>query len=127
MSGSGVFKALIVGWSVGGLAAAHELRAIDADVAVYERSTGRTQARGAGIVMQPEVEALLTRLGVSAPSVSVELHERQQLHVHGGTTSYRTPQLMTAWRRSSPRACPARITAPSEPAARSPPNRCHCE
>ncbi|WP_327369533.1 FAD binding domain-containing protein [Streptomyces sp. NBC_01217] len=97
MSGNGAFKALIVGGSVGGLAVAHELRAIDADVAVYERSTGRTQARGAGIVMQPEVEALLTRLGVSASSVSVELHERQQLHTDGRAALYRAPQLMTAW------------------------------
>ncbi|MEU6019047.1 FAD-dependent monooxygenase [Streptomyces sp. NPDC047515] len=97
MSGNGAFKAVVIGGSVGGLAAAHELLAIDADVAVYERSAGTTQARGAGIVMQPEVEALLARLGVTSASVSVELHERQQLHVHGGTTSYKAPQLMTAW------------------------------
>lgn len=97
MPGNGVFKAMVVGGSVGGLAAAHELRAIDADVAVYERSAGRTQARGAGIVMQPEVESLLNRLGVAAPSVSVELRERQQLHSDGKAAAYEAPQLMTAW------------------------------
>ncbi|WP_413754264.1 FAD-dependent monooxygenase [Streptomyces sp. R-74717] len=91
------FKALVIGGSVGGLAAAHELRSIGAEVAVYERSAGRTQPRGAGIVMQPEVEALLTRLGVTARSVSVELYERQQLHIHGKATRYVAPQLMTAW------------------------------
>jgi 2-polyprenyl-6-methoxyphenol hydroxylase-like FAD-dependent oxidoreductase len=91
------FKALIIGGSVGGLAAAHELRSVGAGLAVYERSAGKMQARGAGIVMQPEVEALLTRLGISALSVSVELHERQQLDINGRATRYEAPQLMTAW------------------------------
>ncbi|MFJ2269815.1 FAD-dependent monooxygenase [Streptomyces sp. NPDC087849] len=91
------FKALIVGGSLGGMAAAHELRAVGAETAVYERSAGRMQARGAGIVMQPQVEALLVRLGMSAQSVSVELRERQQLDVHGGAARYGAPQLMTAW------------------------------
>ncbi|MEV6028289.1 FAD-dependent monooxygenase [Streptomyces sp. NPDC052036] len=92
-----MFKALIIGGSLGGLAAAHEMRAVGADAAVYERSAGRMEARGAGIVMQPEVEALLVRLGMSAGSVSVELHERQQLHIHGRPARYAAPQLMTAW------------------------------
>ncbi|MBL1114394.1 FAD-dependent monooxygenase [Streptomyces sp. 110] len=91
------FKALIVGGSVGGLAAAHEMRAVGVDAAVYERSAGRMEARGAGIVMQPEVAELLVRLGVTARSMSVELRERQQLHLHGSTARYEAPQLMTAW------------------------------
>lgn len=91
------FTAAIVGGSVGGLAAAHELRSIGADVTVYERSVDRTQPRGAGIVMQPEVESLLHRLGVSVPSVSVQLRERQQLHRDGRIGRYEAPQWMTAW------------------------------
>jgi 2-polyprenyl-6-methoxyphenol hydroxylase-like FAD-dependent oxidoreductase len=52
--------ALVVGGSVGGLAAALELRrATGAEVAVYERSAGQMEARGAGVVMQPDVEWLL--------------------------------------------------------------------
>ena len=47
--------------------------------------------------MQPEVEALLARLGATARSVSVELHERQQLHLHGEPRRYVAPQLMTSW------------------------------
>ncbi|MEK0098844.1 FAD-dependent monooxygenase [Streptomyces sp. A475] len=90
-------QALIIGGSVGGLAAAHEMRSVGAEVAVYERSAGRMEARGAGIVMQPEVEALLVRLGMSAQSVSVELRERQQLDPAGRTTRYAAPQLMTSW------------------------------
>lgn len=87
----------VVGGSLGGLAAAHELRAIGADVTVYERSKDRTQPRGAGIVMQPEVADLLGRLGHSVPSVSVLLQERQQLHRDGSVTRYRAPQWMTSW------------------------------
>jgi 2-polyprenyl-6-methoxyphenol hydroxylase-like FAD-dependent oxidoreductase len=90
-------RALVIGGSVGGLAAALELRSIGADVSVYERSVDRTQPRGAGIVMQPEVEDLLARLGVSVPSVSVQLQERQRLHHGGATDRYHAPQWMTAW------------------------------
>jgi 2-polyprenyl-6-methoxyphenol hydroxylase-like FAD-dependent oxidoreductase len=89
--------ALVIGGSVGGLAAAHELAAIGADVTVYERSVDRTQPRGAGIVMQPEVESLLVRLGKSVPSVSVLLRDRQQLHRDGSISRYGAPQWMTAW------------------------------
>ncbi len=91
------FTALVIGGSVGGLAAAHELRSIGAQVTVYERSVDRTQPRGAGIVMQPEVESLLGRLGRSVPSVSVLLRERQQLHRDGSVNRYDAPQWMTAW------------------------------
>lgn len=91
------FTALVIGGSVGGLAAAHELRAVGAEVAVYERSAGETSARGAGIVMQPEVDALLSRLGSDAASVSVELRERQQLDAQGRASRHGAPQLMTAW------------------------------
>jgi 2-polyprenyl-6-methoxyphenol hydroxylase-like FAD-dependent oxidoreductase len=90
-------QALVIGGSVGGLAAAHELSAIGAEVTVYERSVDRTQPRGAGIVMQPEVESLLARLGRSVASVSVLLRERQQLHRDSGVSRYDAPQWMTAW------------------------------
>ncbi|MFF3565021.1 monooxygenase [Streptomyces sp. NPDC002574] len=79
------------------MAAAHELRAVGADVAVYERSVGRTPARGAGVVVQPEIEALLNRLAVPAEAIGVELHERQELDVRGTATRHEAPQLMTAW------------------------------
>lgn len=90
-------RALVIGGSLGGLAAAHELTAIGADVAVYERSVDRTQPRGAGIVMQQEVADLLARLGRTVPSVSVALLERQHLHRHGDPQRYSAPQWMTAW------------------------------
>jgi 2-polyprenyl-6-methoxyphenol hydroxylase-like FAD-dependent oxidoreductase len=91
------FTAIVVGGSVGGLAAALELRGIGADVSVYERSVDRTEPRGAGIVMQPEVQSLLARIGVTVPEVSVLLHERRHLRRDGSHTSYAAPQWMTAW------------------------------
>ena len=90
-------SALVIGGSVGGLAAAHELLSIGADVTVFERSVDRTQPRGAGIVMQPEVDSLLDRIGRSVPSVSVLLRERQQLHRDGRPNRYDAPQWMTSW------------------------------
>lgn len=91
------FTALVIGGSVGGLATARELRSTGAEVTVFERSADRTQPRGAGIVMQPEVQSLLGRLGRSVPSVSVLLRERQQLHRDGSVGRYEAPQWMTAW------------------------------
>ncbi|BBY31779.1 FAD binding domain-containing protein [Mycolicibacterium sediminis] len=66
-------------------------------MAVYERSAGRTEPRGAGIVMQPEVADLLARLERSVPSVCVQLVERQQLHRHAPPTRHHAPQWMSAW------------------------------
>ncbi len=92
------FKAAIVGGSVGGLAAAIELKADPgAAVAVYERSAGEMQVRGAGVVMQPEIDSLLKRIGVETRSVCVELQERVALQRDGQTHRQRAPQLMTAW------------------------------
>jgi len=89
---------MIIGGSVGGLAAALELRrSARAEVAVYERSAGQMQARGAGVVMQPDVEWLLGQHGTKAADICVRLHERVQLDRNGQTFRQRAPQLMTAW------------------------------
>jgi len=92
------FKAAIVGGSVGGLAAAIELKdGVCAEVSVYERSAGEMQARGAGVVMQQEVHELLQRIGVETQSVCVQLEERVALQKDGPAQRQRAPQLMTAW------------------------------
>lgn len=82
---------------MGGLATAIELRAIGAQVSVFERSAGTMQVRGAGIVMQPEVEHLLQRIGSSADSISVPLSTRQRMDSAGHVSTYAAPQLMTSW------------------------------
>lgn len=92
------FKVSIIGGSVGGLAAAIELRdQCGADVSVFERSAGEMQARGAGVVMQPEVDALLNRIGIKTRDVCVELRERVGLALDGRSSVNHAPQLMTAW------------------------------
>lgn len=55
------------------------------------------QARGAGVVMQPEVDALLDRIGIDTRSVCVELRERVRLNKDGRPQVSPAPQLMTAW------------------------------
>lgn len=96
-SRSSAFTALVVGGSVGGLSAALELRSIGADVTVFERSAGQIEARGAGVVMQPEVADLLQRIGSSAEAVSVPLQTRQRLDRAGQVHTFPAPQLMTSW------------------------------
>ena len=92
------FNAAVVGGSVGGLAAAIELKdTLGATVSVYERSAAAMQSRGAGVVMQPEVDTLLQRMGVETGSVCVQLDERIALRKDGKTHRQRAPQLMTAW------------------------------
>ncbi|MEM8961332.1 MAG: FAD-dependent monooxygenase [Acidobacteriota bacterium] len=92
------YRVAVVGGSVGGLAAALELRRnSNAEVAVYERSAGHMQARGAGVVMQPEVEYLLEQHGTKAEDVCVRLQERIRFTADGRALRQRAPQLMTAW------------------------------
>ncbi|MDP9906048.1 FAD binding domain-containing protein [Arthrobacter bambusae] len=91
------FRAVVVGGSVGGMAAAVRLRRIGADVAVYERSAAVMESRGAGVVMQPEIERLLETEGVDPFSVSVRLEERHQLTRSGERSVHVMAQQMTAW------------------------------
>lgn len=92
------FTAAIVGGSVGGLATAIELKdGLGAKVAVYERSAGEMQARGAGVVMQQELHELLQKIGILTESVCVKLDERVSLQKDGATQRQSAPQLMTAW------------------------------
>jgi 2-polyprenyl-6-methoxyphenol hydroxylase-like FAD-dependent oxidoreductase len=92
------FTVTVVGGSLAGLAAAAEMRRVaGAEVRVFERSAGQLQARGAGIVMQPEVAQLLWLHGQAPETVCVPLRERRFLHRNGRASTRHLPQLMTAW------------------------------
>ncbi|MFO1068664.1 MAG: FAD-dependent monooxygenase [Geminicoccaceae bacterium] len=54
----------VVGGSIGGLAAAWELRRLGADVTVWERSAHRLEGRGAGIMLDPVLHAYLAQAGL---------------------------------------------------------------
>ncbi|MBM3527199.1 MAG: FAD-dependent oxidoreductase [Alphaproteobacteria bacterium] len=58
-------KAAIVGGSVGGLFAAHALRNIGWEIAVYERAEGDLAARGAGLGTHQDLFEIMQRLGIA--------------------------------------------------------------
>jgi 2-polyprenyl-6-methoxyphenol hydroxylase-like FAD-dependent oxidoreductase len=62
-------RALIIGGSLGGLFAAHLLRAIEWDVAVFERNTGDLAGRGAGIGTHDALLEVARRIGVRLDGV----------------------------------------------------------
>ncbi len=91
-------RCVVIGGSVGGLAAALEIRRLTgAEVAVYERSGAQLEARGAGVVMQPDVAWLLEQNGRKAEEVCVALSERVRLREDGKQLVQPASQMMTAW------------------------------
>ena len=92
-------RALVVGGSVGGLIAAHLLRAIGWDVIVFERSTEELADRGAAIGLTQELIDVMLRIGLRLDaSSSVELHSFILLD-HVGRIAHEVPrrQLTSAW------------------------------
>lgn len=70
-------RALIVGGSVGGLFAAHLLRAHGWEVTVFERSGGALADRGASIGTRPELFDVLRSIGIELdPSAGVAVTSR---------------------------------------------------
>jgi 2-polyprenyl-6-methoxyphenol hydroxylase-like FAD-dependent oxidoreductase len=107
-------RALVIGGSVGGLFAAHLLRSIGWDVAVYERTAGDLGDRGTGIGTRPELFAVMRRIGLSTnASIGVEVSGRVTLGLDGRIV-HETPvrAVTSAWsriwrplRRALPDAC----------------------
>jgi len=58
-------RALVIGGSIGGLFAAHLLRDVGWDVAVFERTAGDLGDRGTGIGTREELFAVMRRIGVA--------------------------------------------------------------
>lgn len=78
-------KAVIVGGSVGGLFAAHCLRAIGWEVAVYERVAGDLAARGAGLGTHQDLFDIMRRIGVTVDErTGVDVSSRVCLARNGG-------------------------------------------
>jgi 2-polyprenyl-6-methoxyphenol hydroxylase-like FAD-dependent oxidoreductase len=91
------YKVVVAGGSIGGLAAGVALRAIGADVDIYERNPGRMETRGAGIVVQGELMSLLRQHGASQlPMTSCSV--RRYLDPAGGSGVVQPmPQQFTSW------------------------------
>jgi 2-polyprenyl-6-methoxyphenol hydroxylase-like FAD-dependent oxidoreductase len=92
-------KTIIAGGSLAGLMTGIVMKATGADVHIYERSPKVLDDRGAGIVMQAETEAFLTRIcGLRPEQIGVWLKYRQYLNRDGTPDSYQEmPQQMTSW------------------------------
>jgi 2-polyprenyl-6-methoxyphenol hydroxylase-like FAD-dependent oxidoreductase len=92
-------RALVVGGSVGGLIAAHLLRAIGWHVIVFERSSEELADRGAAIGLTQELIDVMLRIGLRLDaSISVEVRSFILLD-HVGRITHEVPRrrLISAW------------------------------
>ncbi|HVA11732.1 MAG TPA: FAD-dependent monooxygenase [Stellaceae bacterium] len=94
-------RALIVGGSVGGLFAAHLLRADGWEVAVFERSRGALADRGASIGTRDELFAIMRDIGIALdPSAGVAVTSRICLDRRGAIRcELPTASINSAWDR----------------------------
>jgi len=94
-------RALIIGVSVGGLFAAHFLRAAGWDVAVFERSSGDLADRGASIGTRDDLFQAMRRVGIALdPSAGVAVRARICLDARGTIVhEVATPSVTSAWDR----------------------------
>lgn len=92
---------MIVGGSVGGLFAAHLLRAAGWDVAVFERSRSDLADRGASIGTRTDLFDILKRIGIQPdPSVGVAVSSRFCLGGDGASLcEIPSPSLNSSWDR----------------------------
>jgi 2-polyprenyl-6-methoxyphenol hydroxylase-like FAD-dependent oxidoreductase len=94
-------RALIVGGSMGGLAAACALRQIGWQVKVLEQSTQALSARGAGIVTHQGLRLALQRLGLSVQGgLGLSVPKRAFVSPSGQTLARSEwPQEQTSWQQ----------------------------
>ena len=91
-------RAVVVGGSLGGLAAGISLREAGWEVEVFERSRGELKGRGAGIVVQPELLCFLEERGVPRGEAGVAAEARQYIGRGGEVVrAERRRQIMTSW------------------------------
>ena len=91
-------RAVVVGGSLGGLAAGISLREAGWEVEVFERSRGELRGRGAGIVVQPELLRFLEERGVPRGEAGVAAEARQYIGRGGEVVRVeRRRQIMTSW------------------------------
>jgi len=94
-------RALVIGGSLGGLFAAHLLRSIGWDVAVFERSKADLADRGVGLGTRPELFAVFRRIGIGLDeSIRVEMRSRIGLDRNGeAICEVPVRGVVTAWDR----------------------------
>lgn len=93
-------RALVIGGSLGGLFAGTLLHQSGWDVDIYERSARDLDSRGGGIVLQPQVVALLSRIGTDIARMPLGVRSRNRVVFEpDGTIRSRqpAPQTQTSW------------------------------
>ncbi len=92
-------KIIIIGGSIGGLSAGIALDCKGHDVEIYERSAGRMQDRGAGLVIQPDMMNYLQEHHIAAREVfGVPARERQVLNSKGTPShTFENDTSFTSW------------------------------
>ena len=96
----GRLRAIVIGGSMSGLFAGLMLRSAGWQVDIYEKVEGELSGRGAGIVAQPEILAVLRNLGLAASELGVPVQKRRLFDGSGRITlETECPQVMTAWER----------------------------
>src|SRR5437868_6712606 len=68
-------RAIVIGGSMSGLFAGLMLRADGWRVDIFEKVEGELSGRGAGIVAQPEILAILRGLGLTASELGVPVQQ----------------------------------------------------
>lgn len=100
MTSTGPRRALVVGASISGLAAAALLRRIGWDVQVFERSEVELRGRGAGIMTHPELAEILEESGADASEVGVAIERRITFDAAGGILGvWLLRQVASSWDR----------------------------
>ncbi|MDU1084722.1 MAG: FAD-dependent monooxygenase, partial [Leclercia adecarboxylata] len=93
-------RALIIGGSLGGLFAGNMLQQAGWDVDIFERSARDLDSRGGGIVLQPEVVALIRRSGIERDWDTLGVRSAQRVvYRPDGSVEQRqyAPQVQTSW------------------------------
>jgi 2-polyprenyl-6-methoxyphenol hydroxylase-like FAD-dependent oxidoreductase len=92
--------ALVIGGSMSGLFAGLLLRRAGVSADIYERTETELIGRGAGIVTQPELRAVLVNAGCDLRDLGVEVTSRRTLDRNGRVLGeYACPQTVTSWDR----------------------------
>src|SRR5690242_4494424 len=92
--------ALVIGGSMSGLFAGLLLRRAGVSAAIYERTETELIGRGAGIVTQPELRAVLVNAGCDLRDLGVAVASRRTLDRNGRVLGeYACPQTVTSWDR----------------------------
>jgi 2-polyprenyl-6-methoxyphenol hydroxylase-like FAD-dependent oxidoreductase len=92
-------RGIVIGGSISGLFAALALRRRGWDVDIFERVEAELAGRGAGIVVQPQLRAVLAAIGLDPDvGLGVTVRERKTFDFDGRVVgTYECPQTVTSW------------------------------